>query len=191
MKKVLFAAVALCGFVLANAQFNTESKVSSATNTLAGPVTGQFDLKVKVYNVIRIFPNVNLDMFATFNSATDLDGTKYLNLAIPDMFIVSSNRKFHVGMSAGPVSVSDNLGGAGGNHNMPLSVFGYQALTLPGSGVTIASPGWQTLLASQAIVSSGDAGVARGFGVQFRATPGWDYEGGNYTVPITVTATQD
>lgn len=191
MKKVLFAAVALCGFVLANAQFNTDSKVSSSPNTLAGPVSGQFDLKVKVYNIIRIFPKENIDMYATFNSADELDASKFLNFAIPDMFIVSSNRKFHVGMSAGPVSVSDNLGGAGGNHNMPLGVFSYQPLTLPGSGVTLATSGWQTLTATQALVSSGDAGAVRGFGVQFKAQPGWNYEGGNYIVPITVTATQD
>lgn len=191
MKKFFFAAIAVCGFVVVNAQVNTESKVSTSTNTTAGAVTSDFNLKLKVYNVIRIFPNQNLDMSATFNSAQELDGSKYLNLAIPDLFVVSSNRKFHVDMKAGSVSVSDNVGGAGGNSNMPLNVFSYQTLTLPSAGVTVANTGWQSLAATQPLISSGNAGAIRPFGVQFKAAPGWDYEGGNYTVPITVTATQD
>lgn len=189
MKKILFAAIAVCGFVAANAQFNTESS-STAPGTKAGPVTSEFNLRLKVHNVIRIWPNQNLDMFATFNSARDLDGSQYLNLAIPDLFVVSSNRKFSVGMTAGNVEVTGNVGGKAGNSNMPLSVFSFNSLTAPGSGVALASDGWQTLAASQELVSCGDAGARRAFGVQFKAKPGWDYEGGYYTVPITVTATQ-
>lgn len=197
MKKILFAAIAVCGFMGANAQGQTnalmQSAVSSSTNTTAGSVTSEFNLKLKVYNIIRIIPHDNLDVSATFNSAADLDGSQQLSgfLGLKDAFIVSSNRKFHASMTAGAVTVSNALGGAAGNSAMPLSVFSYQTGTLDPANVTLASSGWQTLGGSQTLVSSGNAGSARLFGVAFKATPGWDYEGGNYTVPVTVTATQD
>lgn len=200
MKKVFLSALAICGIMAANAQVfvapgGSESKVSTATNTKAGSVTSEFDLKLKVYNIIRIKPNENFDFSATFNEAAELDGTKYLdnNSLIPgsimgDLFLVSSNRKFHVDMTAGAVTVHNKVGE--GNSNMPLNVFEYK-VSSTSSGVALASNDWENLAATQPLITAGDAGKDRGFGLRFRATPGWNYEGGEYKVPITVTATQD
>lgn len=194
MKKVLFAAIAVCGFVAANAQLS-ESKVSSATNTKADAVTGTFDLKLEVRNIIRIVPDDNYNLTAVFNSASSLDGGKDLSgpLGLPGVaFNVSSNRNFHVSMSTPSASVigTDVAAGSVGNNNMPISVFQFRASAVT-EGLTMTSNAWRTLATDQSLVSNGNYGALRILGIQFKANPGWSYEGGNYTVPMTVTATQD
>lgn len=206
MKKVLFAAIAVCGFTMVNAQLSNqlsglgEQNASTSTSTLANAVTSQFNLKLEVRNIIRIIPNTNYDLSATFDHADELDNGLQLGspigsaIGLPGVgFIVSSNRNFHVDMTTPNSSVTGANVAAGsvGNNVMPISKFQYKATALSG-GVTLASGAgsWSTLGTSQALATGG-FGSDRYLGVEFKANPGWDYEGGNYTVPMTVTATQD
>ncbi|MBX9784859.1 MAG: hypothetical protein K2X48_16335 [Chitinophagaceae bacterium] len=195
MKKNLLGAVALFGFLLANAQ-NEQVSVSTATNTLAGPVTGELDVKLIIHNIIRIRPDNAGMISATFDQASELDNGLSLG---GRTFRVSSNRPFVVSLGASPIVKTNDYASPGypvPQMPMPLSVIETSVLTFGQPGMAVAAAynnslgNWGPLAASIPNLVDSWHGAARDIGLSFRANPGWNYEGGVYTTTVTVTATQ-
>lgn len=86
---------------------------------------------------------------------------------------VRSNKAWSVSVKADAANFTD------GTNNIPVNIFSVGL-----SGGTL-SP----LSTSDEVVTSGAKGVNT-FKVDYNANPGFDYAGGNYTLSITYTATQ-
>jgi hypothetical protein len=202
MKKVLFAAIAACGFMGANAQAaNTGEvvKVSSSTSTLADPATATWiGNTIQVYNIIRVRPAMGDAYEATFNTAEDLDNGKDLigHYYGQDgqVIQVSSNRPYKVTLGATPVTKTGGAAPVAGQGPMPISVFKVSLETLAANMTTNANythPTYGDLASSIPDVLSSTYGAAQNFKVRIKANPGWNYDGGSYGVGIRVTATQE
>lgn len=190
MKKVLFSALAICGFIAANAQ--ADIAVSTATNTLADPVTSSFNVKLEVRNVIRLHPEINNDIMGLLNDATAM--TNDMELPGQNFFTISSNRDFTVTLTTPLTQVTGiNVApGSVGNNVMPLNQFQYKLGSIAPTqlGLTASEP-WTDLAQAQTLVSNGSFGWGRQLNIKFKLKrTDWNFEGGNYNIPLTVTATQ-
>lgn len=206
MKKIFMSAIAACSFAVVSAQgpgVGSQSAVSSATNTLAGPVTGDVALALVIHNIIRITPDHGDPFIATFNTAAELDGglplTGLVSGANGITFQVSSNRPFHIGLSATPiVKTLDYLppNYPAGQSAMPLSVIELTINELGLNPMDVTNNAYENglydpLVPSLPNILVSNYGPDQKFKLQFKADPGWEYEGGVYSTLLTVTATQD
>ncbi len=190
MKKFFFAAIAVCGFVVVNAQ--TDEKVSSSTSTTAGSVDSKFDLKLEMRNVIRIHPDENIDVTGLIDSEMKMLHDQ--ELTGNPHFTISSNRKFTVTLSTDidNVTGTDVAANSVGNNVMPLNQFQYKIGSIAPSqlGLTSSEP-WTDFSKTQTLVSDGSYGWGRQLNLKFKLKrTNFNFEGGNYTIPMTVTATQ-
>jgi hypothetical protein len=207
MKKLFVAAIAIMGAIGASAQsgpgIGSQSAVSSATNTLAGPVTGDVPLALIIHNIIRISPDLSDAFIAHFDAASELDNglpmTGLISGANGVTFAVSSNRPFHIDLSATPiVKTLDYLPPAypAGQSAMPLSVIELTINELGPNPMDVTNNAYENgnydpLAASLPNILQSNYGANQRFKLQFQADPGWDYEGGVYATLLTVTATQE
>ncbi|HEX6915114.1 MAG TPA: hypothetical protein VF145_07720 [Chitinophagaceae bacterium] len=178
MKKLLFAAIAALGFTFANAQ----------------PVQDQSHLLASLCleNVIYMVPQVDM-MGAKFQNAFDYSapfGKELEDLWGNDVspFWVSSNRNFNVTIKAGSPYFF-YFGTGTGNNLMPAGVLDYKVASNFTGGLSNGL--WHQLgVLDQTIISGGEYGFMKPFSIKLRATPGWNYTGGVYTMDVVLTATQ-
>lgn len=190
MKKVLFSAIALFGFMAVNAQ--ADISTSTATNTLADAVSSNFNVNLEVRNVIRLHPEINNNIVGLLDDATEM--TNILPLTGQNFFTISSNRDFTVTMTTPLTQVvgANTAPGSVGNNIMPLGQFQYKLGSIVPSqlGLTASEP-WTDLGQNQTLVSNGLHGWGRQMNMMFQLkATNWMFEGGNYNIPLTVTATQ-
>lgn len=190
MKKILFSAMALCGFMAGNSQ----SSVSTATNTLAGPVSAGVNLTLEIRNIIRINSHTPAGLTAVFDQASELDNGLDLTNGSADgaAFSIASNRPFHVDLSASPIVKTLDYFAPGypfPQTPMTLNVIKW-SIQESDPGVFPNIAGWQNLASSVNDILDAYPGASRDFKLKFKADPQWNYEGGMYKTTVTVTATQ-
>lgn len=191
MKKLLFVAIALCGFTVARSQ------------ALAAPSTNTIHTTLNLANVLELQVNGDNDdvdayMSASFGSEEDYENGVVLaqtgnfsGQTVP--FSYSSNR--HVNISVKSAAANFTYSGSinnTGDNVMPCSVLSWQ-LVGNNTGGTGAATGWHALSTSTAaVITNGEEGGddTQNFGMQLMANPGFNYIGGTYTLDVVVTATQ-
>lgn len=169
MKKLIFSAIAICGFMAVNAQ---NSSNSSAPNTTAPAVTSSANISLTLYNALEITPaSAAAPYAATFQTVSDFNGpAKSMG---SNSWNVKSTRP-------GIISVGfSNLTDALTSVSVPASAMQYD----PGTGMVGAST--STVQAGSFL-----AGATNPFNMAIQVHPGWGVQGGVYTGGVTITATQ-
>jgi len=173
MKKVIFSALAVCGFAFAQAQ---NSSNSSTPTALAPPVTATAPINLTLHNAIEITPATSGAFAATFMTVGDYNGArKYMG---QHTWNVKSTRPGNIS-----VNVSDLSDGSA--PSIPASKMGYSTSGSGASGPFNPISG--NNLGNVGSFLSGDTNP---FKFALDVHPGWSYEGGNYTGTVTITATQ-
>lgn len=135
--------------------------------------------------------DVGSDITLNFNNVSD-----YANgiISADQTVEVISNKDFTVSVK----SAATNFSYSGNTTPAPtMPVSGVLALMITGNNTqgSIASAfsnnSFRGINAnSQAMINNGKAGQGRDFGVKYKATPGFSYPAGSYSVDIIYTATQ-
>ncbi|MBN9482009.1 MAG: hypothetical protein BGO70_15675 [Bacteroidetes bacterium 43-93] len=108
---------------------------------------------------------------------------------------VRSNKNFKVSVKANAANFT-YVGSASPTPVMPVSGVLDLIVTSNTTGGSVASPftlntSWAGLSsAMQDLISNGSRGGDQMFAVKYRATPGFNYPAGNYTIDVVYTATQ-
>lgn len=174
MKKIFLTIVALIA-VLAGAY-------AQGTNTAA---TQTVKLSMNDAIELTILSGANPQMnFVTVND--------YANgiVSAEQQVQVRSNKKFNVRVKARAARFS--FAGTGSDPKMPLSVLRLKVLNNnTGGTVTSGYANFNSLsTSSKNMINNATAGGNNTFSVQYRATPGFTYPAGSYTMEIVYTATQ-
>lgn len=106
---------------------------------------------------------------------------------------VNSNNNFNVSVSTNAANFT-YTGSEIANTTMPVNKLSL-SVTSNATGGSIGSgfqtPAFKPLgMASQSLITNGYAGTDQTFTIKYRATPGYNYAGGAYTVDVIFTATQ-
>jgi hypothetical protein len=192
MKKLIFVAIAACGFLFVKAQ------------PLAAPSSGTVHATLNIANVLELqFIDdgdlQEVSMSASFANEEDLEEGQYLTLPDDESnlpVLIASNRDYNVTVKA---TSSDNAhfnytGSASGPDAdivMPISVISWNVNSSTTGGS--APGGWTALSGSPvSVITHGEEGSdeVRHFNIQFFANPGFNYSGGTYKCNIVLTATQ-
>jgi hypothetical protein len=207
MKKVIFAAIAVCGFVASNAQNNLPVILPPApAKTALQSDLSQIGVRLILDNVICMTPG-RTEGTAQFRSVHDFkegqqvseDGVILAGSRGLFDFKVSSNRNYNVTVQ--PQSQyftgSGGSGATAASSNMPVSVLSWKLAhnETGGSGAPGATSwtpfGWGANGATVSpVINGGLRGYEKEFSLDMKANPGFNYNGGNYDVNILVTATQ-
>ena len=205
MKRILFAAIAVCGFTAANAQ-----DAGALGHYDPKPITklqsdiSKIGVTLLLDNVICMTPG-RTSGTAHFRSVDDYkkgqqvseDGRSYRDRLFD--FKVSSNRNFNVTVQPESpyFSGKGGYGAEAASANMPVSVLSWK-LAHNGTGGAAATNatdwnpfGWQDNKPVVAqVINGGKRGYEKEFALDMKANPGFDYNGGTYDVNVLVTATQ-
>lgn len=173
MKKLLLTIALLPVFAGAFAQ----SAGSTATQTVQLAMNNAIELTILTSGN----PQMN---FGTVND--------YANgvISAEQQLQVRSNKKFNVRVKARASRFS--FAGTGADPKMPLTVLRLKVLN-NNTGGTISSghSSFTTLSTSgKSMISNATPGGSNTFSVQYRATPGFTYPAGTYTMEVIYTATQ-
>ncbi len=112
-----------------------------------------------------------------------------------EYFRVRSNRNFNVTVKTNAANFT-YAGSVSPAPVMPVSGVLDLIVTSNNTGGTVASPftlnsTWAGLSnAAQPLISNGSRGDNQMYGIKYRATPGFNYPAGSYTVEVIYTATQ-
>ncbi|HEX8333561.1 MAG TPA: hypothetical protein VF622_13120 [Segetibacter sp.] len=161
MKKLIFSLLAIAGFyVSGNAQ-----ATSSANHTVSLALQNQIEV---TFTAGAAGPTMTFSTADNYTNGVTADNAATLQ--------VRSNKAYNVSVKA----AAANFTGPAGN-------------TMPASVLQVKESAQTTYVA----LSSTDQGLlsnqARGtnsFGVSYKATPGFAYDGGTYTLNVVYTATQ-
>jgi hypothetical protein len=178
MKKLIITAAAICSFGLAHAQLS-----ATATQTTNLSLADAIDI--------------------TFTGTGTNSATVSLPFTTPDDYAngitssaqtlkVRSTKDFNVEVKASSANFTYS-GSASPTPTMPLSGIFTMKVSSNSTGGSIASPfsAFSSLsTTNQDLITGGTEGGNQQFAVQYKATPGFDYPGGTYTVAIIYTATQ-
>jgi hypothetical protein len=107
---------------------------------------------------------------------------------------VRSNKNFNVQVKSNATNFSYS-GSTSPSPTMPVSGVLLLEVTANSTGGSIASPfsssSYSTITSTnQNLISNGTKGGDQTFSVGYKATPGFNYPGGTYTVDVDYTATQ-
>lgn len=165
--------LAICGFITVNAQWGTATANSTTPGGLAGPVSGDADVHLTLYNAIELIPKYNVHFIATFQTVADYNG------AAKDMgtreWDVKSTRPGFIA-----VTLADLQDNAVGGQTIPKSVLTYI--------VNGGSPAAGNVAIPNVNFPAGiNPDVLQ---LNLKVHPGWGYQGGEYYGGVFVTATQ-
>lgn len=173
MKKLIFSAIAICGFMAVNAQSNISNGVNPTD--IAGNVISTAAINLTLHNAMEITPDaIANDYNTTFKTVADYNG------AAKTMGSRAWNIKSTRG---GTVSISlpdlTETGVSGTPQVIPVSKM---ACSVNGAAFAVAT----------STVSAGTfgAGAVNPISLALKVHPGWGFEGGVYSGTVTVTATQ-
>lgn len=186
MKKIIaIAAIATMGFSANAATPENENAAAKQTS------------KLVLSNAIEItFMNteseVGSDVSMSFNTVNDYaNGVE----SKPNMLLVRSNKDFNV-----TVKTNDKMFTYDGKEmkekpEMPVEKVLNLMVSENNTGGEVAGPFSEKEFASlsaeeQKLIVGGSRGGKQTFAVQYKATPGFEYPGGTYSVDVVYTATQ-
>jgi hypothetical protein len=204
MKKIVLSAAVLFAAFAAQAQTPSTSQADQSLQSDASTLTVTLDLD----NVLTMSPN-NATAYQHFQNASDYNTGMDVNYGASNgggnnTFTVQSNRRFNVTAYTVTNFTWSGTGSAPVNSTMPSSILKIRienptlnlgtGYTIP-SGVLNSGPLGGVAISTTAgtptaLINSAQWGGNRTFSVDFSANPGWEYAGGRYTLPVTVTASQ-
>jgi hypothetical protein len=170
--------------------------VAFAANAQNASSTAQQTIQLTLSNVLEItFVGTGTNTGSTV-SLPFTSVNSYINgvSSSSQQLMIRSNKSFNVTVQ----SNAANFTYAGTTNPAPtMPVNGVLAIKVPANatGGTIAAPfsssSFTYLTSSaQALINNGSNGSAQTFDVQYKATPGFNYPAGTYTVDVVYTATQ-
>lgn len=177
MKKILFAAIAVCGFAIANAQGGPVQANSSTPAGLAPEVKADADIQLTLYNAIELQPKWALKYSTTFQTAADYNG------AAKDMgtrdWDIKSTRPGNITISIS--DLKDNVGGqtiSKDKMNFDLAGSAGTPSVATGTGSQIGTVGFVAGVTNDVVK------------LNLKVHPGWAHQGGVYNGVVYVTAAQ-
>jgi hypothetical protein len=179
MKKIVLVSIAIISLSFAaKAQTNTATQTVqlSLTNALeiiftgSGTATGT--------TVAIPFTNVN-DMANGVESAAQ-------------QLKVRSNKNFNVTVKTSATTFTSTINGVTSVSTMPAAVLDVKVASNQTGGTIAGTYSNYTDLSTTAnnVITNGAAGGNQTFSVQYKATPGFSYSAGTYSVDVVYTATQ-
>ena len=181
MKKLTLIGIAILAF--ANAEAQTQS---ANTNQNLSFTTGDN------ISITFVSTGTNTGSVVTLPFSTVADFANGIE-STDQQLEVSSNLGFYVDVKANAANFT-YTGSSTTNNTMPVNTLGLM-VTANNTGGSIQAPFSSAAYASitsadQTFLSGCSVGTNQAFAIKYKATPGFSYAGGTYTVNVIYTATQ-